>query len=69
MDIHFQTQGTVQDVRPLLRKSGWRLDGGGPADFHASHPEAKDQATARARLYLVGMLTSSRVRIEFGPQE
>ncbi len=67
MDIHFQTQGTARDVRQLLRRGGWRLDGGGPDDFHASHAEANDQSSARARLHRLGLLTSSRVRIEFGP--
>ncbi len=69
MDIHFQTQGTARDLRPLLRRGGWRLDGGGPDDFHASHAAANDHPAARDRLHRLGLLTSSRVRIEFGLPE
>jgi hypothetical protein len=68
MDIHFETWGT-QDLRPLLRRHGWMLDEGVPGDFHASHAEARDQPAARARLEQLGLLTSSRVRIEFGRPE
>jgi hypothetical protein len=46
---------------------GWRLETAGGPDFSAWHPEVRDQAAARDRLNDLGLLTSSAVRIEFGP--
>jgi hypothetical protein len=64
--IRFELQGMARDVRPLLRSHGWRLDEGGPGNFHASHAGARDQPAARVRLHRLGLLTYARVRIEFG---
>jgi hypothetical protein len=69
VDIHFELWRGADDIRALLRANGWRFDKSGSTHLTASHPEVTDQTTARSRLLQIGLLTSSRLRIEFGPQD
>jgi hypothetical protein len=48
-----------------LQGDGWRLQGepGGP--FTGTHPDVSDEAAARYRLNLLGLLISRSVRIRF----
>jgi hypothetical protein len=67
MYIHFEMVRGADELRELLTAQGWRLDRGGPMHFTASHPSVRNQPAARARLLQIGLLTSNRLRIEFGP--
>jgi hypothetical protein len=69
MDIIFEIESVARggDLQALLAARGWRFGEGVTTRFIASHPDVKDQSTARARLDQLGILTSRRLRIEFGP--
>jgi hypothetical protein len=67
MDVHFETAGASADLRAYLEAHGWRLDEGDDNHFTARHPNAEDQPAARQKLNRLGLLTSGRLRIEFGP--
>jgi hypothetical protein len=67
MKVHIQTLRDHETIRDILRKHGWRLDRAGGPNVLARHPAVKDQGAARDRLNHLGLLTSSAVRIEFGP--
>ena len=66
MTIHIEMLHRGESIRELLREDGWRVD---KADggYDAEHPEVQDGATARARLSVLGLLTSAALRIEFWP--
>jgi hypothetical protein len=57
----------TEGLRDLLQANGWVLGGPGAGPLLASHPEAIDQPSARSRLHGLGLLTSGRLRIQFGP--
>jgi hypothetical protein len=65
--VHIETLRDHEDVRRILLAHGWRLyRASGPA-YSARHPKVNDQMAARDRLNDLGLLTSSAVRIQFGP--
>jgi hypothetical protein len=67
MMIRVECLSWTAGLRDLLRAGGWRLEGPAGDAFYASHPEVGDQPAARSRLHCLGLLTSPRLRIEFGP--
>jgi hypothetical protein len=67
MVVHIHVLRGPHEVARALRQDGWTLDEATPISFEATHPRVDDQAAARARLYRLGLLTSSRLRIEFAP--
>jgi hypothetical protein len=66
MDVHFEAVKGPAGLRALLEANGWRLDEGEGDHFTARHPDVMDQPTARQKLNRMGLLTSARLRIEFG---
>jgi hypothetical protein len=66
VDVSFEMRREAGDLRALLRAEGWMLDEGGATRVTARHPQVTDQETARTRLLEMGLLTSSRFRIEIG---
>jgi hypothetical protein len=67
MDVLFETRDDALDIRRLLTDHGWQVTEAGPGRFLASHPEAGDQQSARAKLDRLDLLTSNRLHVEFGP--
>jgi hypothetical protein len=67
MDIHFEMVRGANELQALLKGNGWQLDPGSATHLTARHAEVHDQPTARNRLLQMGLLTSNRLRIEFGP--
>jgi hypothetical protein len=65
MNVHFRLVRGISQLREWLIDEGWRLAVDGPTLLTASHPEVRDQRAARTRLLEMGLLTSSRLRIEF----
>jgi hypothetical protein len=53
-------------LRELLRANGWALQEPRAGTLYASHPQAGNQLAARSLLHELGLLTSRRLRIEFG---
>jgi hypothetical protein len=66
MDLYIELLRDGSEVRALLREQGWRLDEQGADRLLAIHAEVNDQEVARDRLQQAGLLTSAKVRIEFG---
>jgi hypothetical protein len=64
MRVYFQPFRGGVALRQVLQADGWLLEGGDDA-FLAGHPGVTDEPTARSRLYRLGLLTSSGLRIEF----
>jgi hypothetical protein len=58
---------TDRRLRELLRANGWVLHEPHAGTLYASHPRADDQPAARSLLNDLGLLTSARLRILFGP--
>jgi hypothetical protein len=67
MKIHIEFLQSSGQVQEVLRKDGWKLSASRAKGFHASHPKVPNEATARARFSLLGLLTSPQVRIDFHP--
>jgi hypothetical protein len=67
MMVRFESLGGADGLRDVLRADGWSLEGPAAGTFYASHPRADDQPAARSLLHRLGLLTSSGLRIEFGP--
>jgi hypothetical protein len=65
MNVHFEALTEQIPLRALLEEHGWWVEEDGDY-LTASHPDVADQPAARNRLHQMGLLTSSRVRIEFG---
>jgi hypothetical protein len=66
MNVYIELLRGGSDVRALLREHGWRLDEQGADRLLAKHAEVRNQEVARDRLQQAGLLTSPKVRIEFG---
>jgi hypothetical protein len=68
MMIRFDTMLRTDDrLRELLQANGWVLQEPRAGTLYASHPQASDQPAARSLLNDLGLLTSGRLRIQFGP--
>jgi hypothetical protein len=68
MVVHIHVLRRSHELARQLREDGWTLKVATPDSFEATHPRVADQPAARARLYHLGLLTSSRLRIEFAPE-
>jgi hypothetical protein len=66
MVVHIRVLARSPEVREMLCESGWDVDEEGTDGLVATHPQVEDQPAARARLWRLGLLTSPRLRIEFG---
>ncbi len=66
MDVYIEALRDGIKVRALLRDQGWWLLEKGDDRLTARHPQVNHQKDARGRLLEVGLLTSRKVRIEFG---
>ena len=68
MDVRFEVLAKGYPLRSLLEQNGWRVEEDRANCLPiASHPAVGDQTAGRSRLHKMGLLTSSRLRIEFGP--
>jgi hypothetical protein len=67
MNIHIEFLRTPGPVQEALKNDGWHLSASRTKGFTASHPQVPNETTARARFHLLGLLTSSGVRIDFYP--
>ena len=67
MNIHFEILSASKDLRGLLTTEGFQLLHDEGDQFVANNVLILDQQTARSRLFEMGVLTSPRLRIEFGP--
>jgi hypothetical protein len=64
VNIRVELLRQSQRVRDALRSDGWLLSGPG-TNVIASHPRVPNEGAARTRLYELGLLTNSTVRIDF----
>ena len=69
MQVHIQKCRTCRNLnlRMTLLRDGWQMDAAEQECLHISHPEVPDEATARNRLFRLGLLTSAYLRIAFQP--
>ena len=67
MRIRFELLRRSETLRDALRGDGWQWGPGEARTLVASHPDAPNEAAARGRLFHLGLLTSSLLRIDFGP--
>lgn len=65
MRVHIKPLRQEGTYLAALRKDGWDVLPDGNGDLHAVHPDINSEDAARARLYLLGMLTARTLRIEF----
>ncbi len=66
MIVRFEVLAKGLRLRTLLEQNGWLVEEEGAERLVASHPEVDDQPAARSRLHKMDLLTSSRLRVEFG---
>ena len=64
MNLHLRFLRQPEELREVLQKDGWRLEGKDESLF-AHHPQVLDEPAARSRLYHLGVLTSASLCIEF----
>jgi hypothetical protein len=67
MKVYIQMLRSAATLRRTLEADGWRLEAAHEGAVRARHPHLQDEADVRSRLYQLGLLTSSAVRIEFPP--
>ena len=67
MVVYIRVLKWSPEVRELLFENRWDVEELGNGILAASHPLVVDQTEARIRLWRLGLLTSSRVRIDFEP--
>jgi hypothetical protein len=56
-----------RSILEVLYNDGWWLSPGQTHGYHVGHPAVSDEEAARSRLFRLGLLTSSLVRIDFPP--
>jgi hypothetical protein len=52
-------------IRCILERDGWVIEKEQGDEIHVIHPRVGDEAAARLRLYRLGLLTTSSLRMEF----
>ncbi len=67
MKVYIEMLRSAATLRRTLEADGWRLEAAHGSVVRARHPHLHDAAHVRGRLYELGLLTSSAVRIEFPP--
>jgi hypothetical protein len=66
MRVHMSSLRASDDFRETLRNDGWKiLTADGSKSLDATHPQLRDEKSARLRLHRLGLLTSGFLRIEF----
>ena len=63
--MHIETQSHADAVQQQLEREGWRVDRKQDGSILATSSEVMYEPEARRCLDHMGLLTSSRVRIEF----
>jgi hypothetical protein len=65
MHLRIQLLRDPDDLRDALRRDGWMCEDRPQGAVVATHPSVPDEVAARDRLHQLGLLTSSRLRIDF----
>jgi hypothetical protein len=65
MNVLIQPLRHPDGLHQALCDDGWTLETERNGVFYAEHPQVADEVAARNRLYHLGLLTSSSLRIEF----
>jgi hypothetical protein len=65
MRVQFEMLRQPDQLLATLRKDGWELEKMENGAVYATHPRVPDEAAARGRLGDLGLLTSSKLRIDF----
>jgi hypothetical protein len=72
MDVMIQPLRRSENFLAALRADGWTIESGQDGAVCVRHPLASDEEAVRSRLYDLGLLTASFLRIEFchtGPRK
>lgn len=67
MKLRIQLVHRGDMVKDCLERDGWKLTAESDDSVSANHAEVHSEATARLRLYELGLLTSPSLRVEFPP--
>jgi hypothetical protein len=65
MKVHLKFLRRGEVSQEALQKDGWHLERQADGSVTAGHPLVCDEAAARNRLYVLGLLTSAAASIEF----
>ena len=65
MRMHIETNSQPEIVQEQLEREGWHVDRKQDGSMLATNQQITQEPEARRRLDQMGLLTSSRVRIEF----
>jgi hypothetical protein len=65
MRVYIQFPHPETSLRQSLLRDGWTLEVEEETDLWISHAQVEDEQQARSRLHRLGLLLSSRIRIEF----
>jgi hypothetical protein len=65
MHVEMKILSRPDIIRDTLHRDGWLIKKAHGDQIHAIHSEVGDEAAARVRLFRLGLLTSSSLRIEF----
>jgi len=65
MRMKLESRLHAMNLKEKLERYGWRVDEAGDGSMLASHADIPDQLGARQHLHHLGLLTSSKVHIEF----
>jgi hypothetical protein len=60
MRVEIRFLRRADSLKQVLQKDGWKL-----VQHMATHPDVRDEQSARNRLSDIGLLTSPSVRIDF----
>jgi hypothetical protein len=63
--MHIETNSQPEIVQEQLEREGWHVDRKQDGSMLATNQQITQEPEARRRLDQMGLLTSSRVRIEF----
>jgi hypothetical protein len=67
MKLRVQVLRRNREVLERLHRDGWELESISADSLWARHPRVGSEREARRRMYGLGLLTSTAVRIEFAP--
>jgi hypothetical protein len=65
MKVRIQVLRNNSTLRHVLARNGWQREDVSATEMSISHPEIRDEESARHRLALLGLLTSNKLRIGF----
>jgi hypothetical protein len=67
MVVYIRVLKSLRAVKALLKEDGWDMEDLGSGNFTATHNRIVDETKARERLFSLGLLLSSHLRISFWP--